>query len=97
MNSVEGGSGSGPGPSCSSSQTQLHYISRAGGGDGRYVGRRGGDVKVKKKCIEVVCQPSVIFLTSTICMTAVASGLLSYALTGQYWEMLNYDAEKIQG
>lgn len=46
----------------SSSSTQ-QYVLRSG----RYVGR-GGEVKVKRKCVEVACQPSVVFLLATVCM-----------------------------
>lgn len=61
---------------------------------GRYIGR-GGEIKVKRKCLEVVCQPPLLFLLSTICMTAFASVLLYYGLTGPYWELLTYDMEKV--
>jgi len=73
----------------------------SGGGqyssEGRYIGRGGQvpNVKVRRKCLEVACQPSVIFLVSTVLMTAFASVLLYYSLTGQYWEMLTYDIDKV--
>lgn len=61
---------------------------------GRYVGR-GGDVKVKRKCLEVACQASVVFLLATIATTVLATVMLSYGLTGEYWEMLTYDLDKV--
>jgi hypothetical protein len=89
MNNVGGG---GAGPSSGGYSHSGQYSA-----EGRYIGRGGHppNVKVRRKCLEVACQPSVILLLSTVLMTAFATVLLSFSLTGHYWEMLTYDLDKV--
>lgn len=53
------------------------------------------NVKVKRKCMEVVCQPSVILLCCTVVMTGLATVLLSISLTTHYWELMAYDRDQV--
>lgn len=53
------------------------------------------NVKVKRKCIEVVCQASVILLVATVVMTVIATVMLSFALTAKHWEQMAYDPEQV--
>lgn len=53
------------------------------------------NVKVKRKCIEVICQPSVILLCCTVVMTGVATVMLSISLTTRYWELMAYDPDLV--
>ena len=59
-------------------------------------GRGQPNIKVKRKCIEIICEPCAIFLMTTILCTALATALLSIALTSRYWEMMIYDQEKLK-
>lgn len=53
------------------------------------------NVKVKRKCMEVVCQPSVILLCCTVVMTVLATVMLSISLTARYWELMAYDPDQV--
>ncbi|CAG7724240.1 unnamed protein product [Allacma fusca] len=58
-------------------------------------GRGPHNVKVKRTCIEIICEPAAIFLVTTILVTALATALLYNALTSRYWEMMIYDEEEL--